>query len=464
MKDQKKNIVVPLPDLGKVPPQAIDIEEAVLAGLLVDRDAILTVIDILKPESFYKSTHQIVYQSIIDLTKKGTPADLFLVTQDLMSKKEIEIVGGVVWLTQLTTKVVSAANIEYHARIIAQKYIQREFIRISSTMMAMSFDDSNDISELFEYAENELLSLTVVGQKKEAVQIGVYVDRVIELVRKIKNKEIKFVGKPSGFVEIDRKTGGLKDSELIIVAARPSIGKSAVALQIAENAATMGYPIGIFSLEMSGESLAQRIISGASGKTNVEIMEGRCDIDELYNNTERISKLPIYIDETASVVMIELRAKIRRLIMQKGIKLVIVDYLQLMTGDGQSREQEVSSISRGLKLIAKDLNIPIIALSQLSRKCEERADKRPMLSDLRDSGAIEQDADVVWFLYRPAYYGAKSVIIGSDEVDSTGIMEVIIAKNRMGMTGSFFLRHNQSLTRIEDYESSRNQEFNEPAF
>jgi replicative DNA helicase len=450
MKEQR-SYIAPLPDFGQVPPQAVSIEEVVLAALLIDRDAIIKVIDILKPESFYKESHGIIYRSILSLTQKGIPADLFMVTQDLMSKNELDAAGGPLYITQLTSKIVSAANVEYHAHIVAQKYIQREFIRISSSMLTMSYDDTNDISDLFAYAETELLNLSGVGQKKEAQRLGIYIDDVIKNIQRIINHEIKFVGKPSGFSEIDSKTGGLKDGELIIIAARPSVGKTAVAIQIAMNVAAAGFPVGVFSLEMSGESLAQRSISSVTGKTNVELQEGSCDVDDLYSKTEQIAGLPIYVDATAEVNMMQLRAKVRRLIMQGKIKIIIIDYLQLVDEEGKSREQEVSAISRGLKLLAKDLNIPVIALSQLSRKCEERTDKRPVLSDLRDSGAIEQDADVVWFLFRPAMFGAKSIIINSGrEVEASNIMEVIVAKNRNGITGSFYLQHNVSLTKIED--------------
>lgn len=439
-------------DLNKVPPQANDIEEIVLGVILTDYNAINDAIELLLPDMFYRDSHKKIYQACLNVYRKSGTCDLWLVTENLRDNKEIESVGGPISITKLTTKFVSSANMVEYSLIIKQKYIQRELIRVSTELQSRSFDDTYDVAELFEYAETELLRISGMTQKKEASKLGKLIDRVIDRIQKIINHEIKLIGMPSGFIEIDRKTGGFKEGELIIVASRPSMGKSAVALQIAINMGNLNLPVGLFALEMSGESLAQRSISGVSGKSNVELIEGHCNIDDLIQKTESLANIPVYIDDSAGISVVELRAKTRRMILQYGIKMIIVDYLQLMKGDGQSREQEVSSISRGLKAIAKDLGIPVIAMSQLSRKCEERKDKRPELSDLRESGAIEQDADVVWFPFRPAYYGAKTIFIGNTEEDARDKMEIIIAKNRNGITGSYYLKHNISLTEIKDID------------
>ncbi len=453
-------------DFGKMPPQAIDMEEAVLAALMIDKDAILSV-PFLKPESFYKESHGLIFRAIYDLTIKNVPADLFSVTEELRKRNEIEAVGGIVFITQLTSRIVSAANIEYHAKIVQQKYIQRELIRIGSDLVNKAFNDANDVHDLFNFAESELLRISGQVQKKEPIKLGKLIDTVIDKIAKIISHEIKLIGVPSGFTAFDRKTGGFKDGDLIIFAARPSMGKTAIALEISLNAAELGYPVAFFSLEMADESLAQRAISGASGKTNVQLMEGNCDIDTICKQTANLTKIPVFIDDTGGISLIELRSKVRRLVLRESIKVVVVDYLQLMRGDKDNREQEVASISRGLKGIAKEFSIPVIALSQLSRKCEERGDKRPMLSDLRESGAIEQDADMVVFLYRPAVYGIQDIEIEKTTVSSVGIMEWIIAKNRQGAIGSTYLSHNTALTDFREYESgfgNIGQSFDEPGF
>lgn len=438
-------------DFGKVPPQAIDMEEAVLGALLIESNAIDSVITLLKPDSFYKQSHSEIYKTILDLHTKNSPIDLLTVSEYLRAGQKLEMAGGPIALISLTNKLTSAAHIEYHAKIVHQKYIQREIIRISTELLNKAYDDTNDIAEMFEFAETELLKITGQVHKKEPLKLGGLVDIVIAKIQKIINHEIKLVGSPSGFTKMDRLTGGFKNGELIIIAGRPSMGKSALALQIALNSAELNTPVAFFSLEMSDESLAQRSISGASGKTNVELLEGYCNIEDIIEKTYGLLGLRVFIDDTGGISIAELRSKTRKLMIKENIKMIIVDYLQLMTGDGQSREQEVSKISRSLKAIAKEFNIPVIALSQLSRKPEERCEKRPQLSDLRESGAIEQDADMVCFVYRPAYYGIKSVDIDGT-VDTEGIMELIIAKNRNGAIGSFYVSHNKALTKIVQYE------------
>lgn len=442
----------------KVYPQCNDMEEAVLGACMIEKEAIYLVIEYLKPESFYKESHQRIFQVIMDLTKKNFPCDLCSVTESLRSRNELESVGGPVFITQLVSKIVSASNVDYHARIIVQKYMQRELIRISTEVQTRAFDNTYDIAELLEYAETNLMELSGHAHKKEPTKLAKLIDRVIDIIGKIINKEIALTGIQSGFTTIDRVTGGFKNQELIIIAGRPGMGKSALAFQISKNTAEFNNPVGLFSCEMSDESVARRFLSNVSGRTNVELLTGKCEIEQLLKTSEELLKLGIYIDDTSNITLMELRAKTRKLVMRYGIKILIVDYLQLMKGEGQSREQEVGSISRGLKAIAKDFNIPVIALSQINRESEKTKDKRAQLSDLRESGAIEQDADMVLLLYRPAYYKIGYVTSNNIEISTDGLMIVDIAKNRNGAIGEFNLKHNISITNIyEEVEFKANE-------
>lgn len=444
----KRPEITPIPDYGKVPPQAVDMEEAVLGAVMLDKEAVLSVTSILKPESFYKDTHQRIFRAIVDLAKKNNPVDLYTVSEELRNTNELENTGGPIYLTQLTSKVASAAHVEYHARIVSQKHIQREYIRIGTEIQNRAFDDSYDVAEVAEYAEMQLLEISGRIHRKEATLLGNLIDSVITIIEKIINKEIKLIGVPSGFTKLDRVTGGFKAKELTIIAGRPGMGKTAIALQIAKNASIYNNQVGLFSCEMSDESIARRYLSNVSGLSNVELLTGKCDIEKLLKDSEQLLQLGIYIDDSSNITITELKSKTRRLILKHGIKLLIVDYLQLMKGEGQSREQEVSSISRGLKGVAKDLDIAVIALSQINRESESRKDKKPQLSDLRESGAIEQDADMVMLLYRPAYYGITTIKSDNLDVLTNGLLIVDIAKNRNGATGEFNLKHNVSLTEI----------------
>lgn len=440
----------PILEYGKVPPQAIDFEEAVLGIILLNKEAIDEVIATLQPEMFYKEANQKIFNRAINLYKHETPVDILTITEELRKFSELDIVGGPVYLANLTNRIYPVSQIIYYALIIKEKYIRRELIRHSAEVQNRAFDESVDFTELVEYCESDLLKITGDIYKNEPVVIGKLVDGVIDKIQKIINHEIKLIGNPTGLLKLDRMTGGFKDGEYVLIAARPSIGKSALALQIALNGAEFQYPVGIFSCEMSGESIAQRAISGVSGRTNMELLRGECSIEELLKQTENLINLPVHIDDTSGLSIIELRSKARKLVMKHGIKLIVVDYIQLMRGEGHNREEEVSSISRGLKSIAKDLNIPVVGLSQLNRKCEERASKRPQLSDLRESGTLEQDADIVIMLHRPALYGFLEMETDEGNVSSGGVMELIISKNRNGVTGSIFLHHNDSLTKIQD--------------
>lgn len=444
--DQRNNI----PDFGKIPPQAIDMEEAVLGAMLIDGNAVIDLLTILKPEAFYKESHKKIFHYISELSMTGVPIDILTVTEELRSHNELESVGGPVYLSQLTGKIVSAANSEYHAQIILQKYLQRELIRVSTDIQTKAFDDSTDIADLLDSAETMIFNISQFNIKNDPVKLSKCIDDVLIEIGKIYYKEKALIGVPSGYVEIDRKTGGFQSGNLIIVAARPSMGKTALAQVLSENMARLNYSVGFFTQEMSNSELTIRHLSGVSGYSNMRIKAAEINYDKLCRDARAIKNYAIYMDETQNLSIYELRSKVKKLILKEKIKIVIVDYLQLMKGEGKSREQEVSFISRGLKGIAKEFNIPVIALSQLNRDVEGRAAKRPQLSDLRESGSIEQDADIVWFLYRPAYYSFKTVKIGNDEVDSESLILVECAKHRNGPVFTIPLYHNECFSVIKD--------------
>lgn len=430
---------------NKIPPQSTEAEESVIGTLLAYPASIDKVIATLTPEMFYKSDLQAIYTCCIEIFSKFGSVDLVTVTDELRKKG---ITDKIIYITELSGRVVSDSMIEYHALLIKEKYILRKYIQAGNEIVTLAYTE--DLSAVSEKAEMDILIISGKIHTKEPKMLGLLVDSAIDIIAKLLKKEISLIGIPSGFSTIDRITGGFKRKELIIVAGRPSMGKTAYALQIAKNSAEQGFPVVIFSCEMGEEELARRFLSGVSGKTNVELISGRCELENLLAVSEPLLKLGIYVDDTSAITLLELRAKARKLILKNGIQLIIVDYLQLMSGNGQSREQEVSCLSRGLKSIAKDLDIPIIALSQLNRLSEARSDNKPRLSDLRDSGAIEQDADVVMMIHRPAYYGAKTAQINNIEKDTKGLMVVDLAKNRNGATGEIGLTHNESITKIHE--------------
>ncbi|MCX6330808.1 MAG: replicative DNA helicase [Bacteroidia bacterium] len=445
-----------LPDFGKVPPQALDMEEAVLGAIMLEKEAVITILDILKPESFYKDSHKKIFKAIYDLSSREFPVDLYTVTEELRAHNELESVGGPVYLTQLTSKVVSAANVDYHARIVAQKYIQRELIRVSTEIQARSFDDSWDVTELLDFSENELFQIAEGNIKREVSPINMVIKEAIKEIEEAGKREDALVGIPSGFTKLDRLTSGWQKSELIIVAARPSMGKTALALSMARNMAIdHGKKVAIFSCEMSSIQLANRMIIAETDIPGDKIRNGRLSEDEWKQLDTRIKKLvqaPIFVDDTPAISIFELRAKCRRLMAQHKLDIVILDYLQLMSGpeNAGSREQEVSNISRSLKSIAKELNVPIIALSQLNRSVEMRGGtKRPLLSDLRESGAIEQDADMVVFIHRQEKFG---IVTFEDGSSTKGIAEIILAKNRNGPVDDIKLRFREEKAQFVDID------------
>jgi replicative DNA helicase len=444
-------------DYGKKPPQAVELEEAVLGAIMLEKDAIISVMDILSAESFYKEAHQKIYKAIIDLSQNLQPIDILTVTEELKKKEELEEVGGPYYITQLTSKVATAAHIEYHARIIAQKHIQRELIRVASQIQTKAYDDSVDVNDLIDFSESELFKVTESNIKKETTKINTLIQEAISQIEEASNREEGLSGVPSGFTKLDRVTSGWQRSDLVIIAARPSMGKTAFVLSMARNMAVEHErPIGIFSLEMSSLQLVNRLIVSETELSSDKIRNGKLEPWEWEQLEYKIKKLvnaPIYIDDTPAITVFELRSKCRRLKDQYNVEAIFLDYLQLMSGPGDNRgnrEQEVSVISRSLKGIAKELDVPIIALSQLNRSVELRSgDKRPQLSDLRESGAIEQDADMVLFIHRPERYG----IIDDGEGNSLlGIAEIILAKHRNGALADIQLKFRSELAKFEELE------------
>jgi len=433
--------------LGKLPPQALDLEQAVLGALMLEKDALSSVIDILKPEVFYEERHQKIFESIRVLFERTSPVDILTVTAELRQQGQLEIIGGAYYITELTNRVASAANIEYHARIIIQKYIQRELIRISTDTINNAYDDTSDVLDLLDKAEKNLFEIAQNNLRRDSRKMDDLVHEALKDIEALKDKKDGLTGIPSGFTDLDRMTSGWQKSDLVIIAARPAMGKTAFVLTCARNAAVdFAKPVVVFSLEMSSVQLVNRLISGETQIEQEKIRKGTLEEwewQQIHSKVGRLEQAPLIIDDTPALNIFEFRAKCRRLKSQYDIQLIIIDYLQLMhgkaDGKGGNREQEIGSISRALKSVAKELNVPVIALSQLSRAVESRpgGSKKPMLSDLRESGSIEQDADMVLFLYRPEYYG---LTVDEDNNPTQGVGEVIIAKHRNGETGTVRLK------------------------
>jgi replicative DNA helicase len=423
---------------GKLPPQARELEEAVLSSLLIDSDAVSTVIDILQPVAFYSEAHQWIYEAIKELFGESEPVDMLTVTEKLRGMGKLELAGGAYYIAELSNKVSSAANVEHYARIVAQKYIQRALIQISTEVIRDAYEDTIDVLDLLDTSEQKLFEVAEQNLRRSYDDMRSLVPEAIKEIQELSKNADTLTGIPSGFTALDRVTSGWQKSDLIIVAARPGMGKTAFTLALARNAAVdFEKPVAIFSLEMSSVQLVKRMISMETELSGDKIRRGNLAPHEWEQLNELSSKLgtaPIFIDDTPAINVFELRAKCRRMKQKHGIEMIIIDYLQLMSGAGSNkggnREQEISMISRSLKGLAKELNVPVIALSQLSRAVETRGGyKRPQLSDLRESGAIEQDADLVTFLYRPEYYGFTEDENGNP---AAGIADVIIAKHRNG--------------------------------
>jgi len=453
----KKTNIDQVLDYGKLPPQALDLEEAVLGAIMLEKDAIIAVMDIIQPESFYKEGHQKIFKAVLDLSQELQPIDILTVTEELRKRNELDIVGGPFYITQLASKVSSAAHIEYHARIVAQKYIQRELIRVSTEIQGKAYDDTIDVNDLIDFSESQLFKVAEGNIKKETTKIDLIIKESLSQIEEASKREDGLSGVPSGYTKLDRVTSGWQRSDLVIIAARPSMGKTAFVLSMTRNMAIEhNQCVALFSLEMASVQLVNRLIVGETELSSDKIRNGKLEPFEWEQLEYKIKKLveaEIYIDDTPGISVFELRAKCRRLTSQKKIDIIIIDYLQLMTGPPETkgnREQEVSMISRSLKGIAKELNVPIIALSQLNRSVEMRSGtKRPQLSDLRESGAIEQDADMVLFIHRPEKYG----FIEDEEGNSLlGLAEIILAKHRNGALADIKLRFRGELAKFEDME------------
>lgn len=437
--------------LGKIPPQAVDMEEAVIGAMLLEKSA-LDVLDSLRAEDFYVEAHKVIYQAIHELFAAGSPVDMLSTRTHLSKSGKIEIIGGAFRLAEITSKVSSAANVAYHAKIVREMSMRRAVIEMCSNLQTKAYEDTEDVFDLIGAAQTMLVSDALhIGSGTVMTPQQAYLAFINNLQAR-KDKDV--TGVPSGFSRVDRMTAGWQFGDLVIIAARPGMGKTAFVVCSGENA---GVPVAIFSLEMTALQLTERRISGAYEIDNFNLRRGRLtekSWQDLTKDSKKISSKPLYIDDTPALSIADLRIRAIRMKAQYGIGLIIVDYLQLMRGTGQNREQEISSISRGLKALAKDLRLPIIALSQLSRAVETRGgDKRPQLSDLRESGAIEQDADVVMFLYRPEYYG---ITVDENGFPTAGKAEVIISKNRSGSTEAVWVDFEAKYTRFleaPDYQA-----------
>lgn len=448
---------------GKIPPQAVDLEEVVLGAMMIDKKGVDEVIDILHPDVFYKEGHKFVYEAIFKLFETSEPVDLLTVSSQLKKDGKLESIGGDFYLIKLTQKVASSAHIEFHARIILQKYIQRSLIKISNEVIEEAYDDSTDVFDLLDSAESKLYDVTQGNLKRSAETALDLVIQAKKRIEEIAGKE-GMSGIATGFDKLDKLTSGWQPSDLIIVAARPGMGKTALTLSMARNIAVDGgHGVAFFSCEMSSVQLITRLISSETGLSSEKLRTGKLEKHEweqLNVKVKALEKAPLFIDDTPSLSIFDLRAKARRLASQHNIKIIIIDYLQLMTAGGSqkggNREQEISTISRNLKALAKELNIPVIALSQLSRAVETRGgSKRPILSDLRESGAIEQDADIVSFIFRPEYYKIDE---WDDEERSPtqGQAEFIVAKHRNGGLESIRLKFIGNLGKfdnLDDFDS-----------
>jgi replicative DNA helicase len=450
---------------GKLPPQVLDLEEAVLGAMMIDKKGVDEVIDILQPDAFYKEGHKYIFEAIVQLFTDTQPIDLLTVSAQLRKNAKLELAGGDFYLIQLTQKISSSAHIEFHSRIILQKFIQRSLIRISSDIIEESYDETTDVFDLLDKAESKLYEVTQGNIKRSSETAQSLVLQAKKRIEEIANQK-GLSGVETGFTKLDAITSGWQPSDLIIIAARPGMGKTAFVLSMARNIAIdFGHPVALFSLEMSSVQLITRLISSETGLSSEKLRTGKLEKfewEQLSVKVKNLEKAPLYIDDSPSLSIFDLRAKARRLASQHGIKIIIVDYLQLMTAGGNgkgggNREQEISTISRNLKALAKELNIPVIALSQLSRAVETRgSSKRPLLSDLRESGAIEQDADIVSFIYRPEYYKIEEWD-DDEQSPSAGQAEFIIAKHRNGSLENVRLKFIGNLGKfdnLEDYSGS----------
>lgn len=446
-------------------PQAVDLEKVVLGALMIDSDAFSMVSEILKPATFYEPRHQKIYEAIQTMNMEERPVDIMTLIDELTKMGEIEKVGGAAYLMEISQQVASAAHIEYHARILAEKYMARQLIHYAGDIETQAFDESVDVDALMQHAEGELFALSQNNMKQDYTQIDPVVKEAVNILQRAASNKGGLTGIPTGFAGLDDMTSGWQASDLVIIAGRPAMGKTSFALSIAKNVAVdYNVPIGFFSLEMNNVQLVNRLISNVCEISGHKILNGQLDDTEWERLDRKLANLtgaPIYVDDTPGLSVFELRTKARRLVREKGVKIIMIDYLQLMNANGMkfgSRQEEVSTISRSLKGLAKELNIPVLALSQLSRNVENREGlegKRPQLSDLRESGAIEQDADMVLFVHRPEYYHIYQDEKGND---LHGMAQIIIAKHRKGATGDVLLNFRGEFTRFQDPQQASSSE------
>ena len=443
-------------DIGKIPPNDTEAEQAVLGSMLTDKDAVILAIETLKEEDFYREDNKAIYAAMLNLYNRAEPIDIITVKEELISIGKFETVGGIEYLAELPEKVPTTANVDKYIKIVEEKAILRSLIKVSNEIITLGYDQTQEVETIMDEAEKKVFNVMQNRNQKGYTHIkDILIDAFAELEQLYNNKQ-QVTGVPTGFIELDYKTSGLHDSELIILAARPAMGKSAFALNIATHAALRANtPVAIFSLEMSKEQMTNRILCSEAMIDSNKLRTGKIEEDDWVKLVETLgplSEAEIYIDDTPGISITEIRAKCRKLKLEKNIGMVIIDYLQLVQGTGNkrvgSREQEISEISRSLKIFAKEINVPVIALSQLSRAAEQRPDHRPLLSDLRESGSIEQDADIVTFLYRDDYYNPDS--------ENKNIAEVIIAKNRSGSTGTVELLWLGSYTKFANIEKRFN--------
>ncbi len=438
-------------ELGKVPPHDVEAEQAVLGSMLTDKDAVISAIEVLKEDDFYRTDNKSIYEAIINLYNRAEPIDIITVKAELESLGKFEQVGGLEYLASLPDKVPTTANAMKYIKIVEEKSTLRNLIKTANEIIELGYDPTEDVSDIMEGAEKKIFNIMQNNDKKSYSPIkDILVDSFTQL-EELYNRKQHITGVPSGFTELDYKTAGFHGSDLVLIAARPAMGKSAFALNIATNAAVRAnVPVAIFSLEMSKEQMVNRILCSEAMVDSNKVRTGKLEEDDwtkLAGSIGPLSDAEIYIDDTPGISVMEIRAKCRKLKLEKNIGMVVIDYLQLVQGSNKrngSREQEISEISRSLKILAKELNVPVIALSQLSRAVEQRPDHRPMLSDLRESGAIEQDADIVMFLYRDDYYNPDS--------EKKDIAEVIIAKHRGGSLGTVDLLWLGSYTKFVNLE------------
>ena len=440
-------------ELGKVPPQDIEAEQAVVGSMLTDQDAVVAAIETLKPEDFYREDNKIIYEAILNIYNRAEPIDIITLKSELSSMGKLDAVGGLEYIAQLPDKVPTTSNVDRYIKIVQDKSMLRNLIKTANEIISLGYDQTEDVEDVMDHAEKKIFD---VMQRKNQKGYTSIKDILIESFTKLEelyNQKQHVTGVPTGFIELDKKTAGLHGSELILIAARPAMGKSAFALNIGTYAATRAnIPVAIFSLEMSKDQIGNRILCSEALVDSNNVRTGELNDEELSKLAEtsgELSQAQIFVDDTPGISVMEIRAKCRKLKLEKNIGLVIIDYLQLIQGSGKSssREQEIAEISRSLKILAKEIDVPVIALSQLSRAVESRPDHRPMLSDLRESGSIEQDADIVMFLYRDDYY--------NEESEKKNIAEVIIAKQRAGSSGTVELAWVGNYTKFANLEKYR---------